>query len=1112
MNKFFTLLTLCFLSVAVLAEKQVSGIVVDEKSEPVIGASIQVDGTTIGTISDFDGEFELIVPDDATTVTVSFIGMKEQKVKIQKVMRVVMVEAAQELEDVVVTGYGNVSKGSFAGSAQAVSAENIEKKNASEISKALANEVAGVQVISSTGQPGTNASIVIRGIGSVNGSSAPLYVVDGVAYDGDISAIDPGDIASTTILKDATATSLYGSRGANGVIIITTKKGNSNEEGVIDVDVRYGGNMRLLPLYETITSPEDYVTMAWQSIYNQYRWVNGMPEDKAIKAANNSLYSGALPAYYNIWDADGKLLINPYDNMYYVNPSFDTSVKRRAGYENLESWRDAIFRVGNQAEASVKIHGGTDKLTYFTSFGYLKDEGYYRASDFDRFNVRSNLDYQPKKWLKANLNLAYSYTNFNSPDQDGDGAMNNGFFFLNAIPAIYPVYQRNPDGTIATDPRTGGPAFDYGDTDLAGNSIGRKFGMGINPAGAVLVDKENQKQHEVDAKGSFEFKLYDGLKATVNIGVHYLNNVASQLTNKWYGDAAGLGRIYQSSSNNLSIFAQQLIEYNKVFGDHTVRVLGGHETQFYIASGQYGYKSNLASGSSLLLGNAVKISDASGSSNQFTMDSYVASATYMYKERYGITGNYRADGSSRYAPGHRWGHFGSVGASWNWTDEDFVHDNVEWLKNGKLRLSWGVLGNQMNSLYSYVDLYTIENVGDEIAYIWTQKGNPDITWERTMQTDLGLEVSFDKYVDLEIDYFHKLTDRMLFYRYVSPSLGYSAIPSNDAKMVNQGVELTLNVHAVDTRNVKLDIRFNGANYNNKMKEMPIDYYDAQGNPVRMVMSGAMSEGHSMYDIYMPVACGVDEKGNALFEAWYDTRYGGLGDNYLTEEGSTGYNYIPSLHIYRESEIQKYKQQHPNASDTEARDYINSVLAMKESPDATYATSRYTGKSYLPDWEGGLGINLEVYGVTLDVACGYRIGGYGYDNTYALLMSNEEVGKRNWHVDIRNSWTENNTNTDIPALTNGQGDYAAGANATPSTRFLISNSYFALNSIQLGYNIPKKALEKIKLKRLNLYVSATNLAVATARKGYIPTMSISGGGDVSSYTPLSTICGGIKLSF
>ena len=1095
MKKILTLAVACMSSVFIMASIHVSGVVVDEQGEPVIGASIQAKGTTIGTISDYDGQFELDVPDNAGLLVVSFVGLTSQEVKVQPNVKVTLTENSEVIQEVVVTGYGNISKGSFAGSAQAVDAENIEKKHSTEVTKALAGEVAGVQVINGSGQPGTNATLVIRGVGSINGSATPLYVVDGVAYNGDISSIDPGDIASTTVLKDASATALYGSRGANGVVVITTKKGNASDKDEIEVDVNYGGNMRLLPMYQTITNPEEYVILSWQSIYNQARIVNAAGEKSAIKTANVALYSEAgLPIAYNLWDLAGKELITPYDANGFVNPSFNPLAQRRPGYENLESWKDAIFRVGNRVDASIRFHGGTDKLSYYTSFGYNKDEGYYYASDYNRFNVRSNLDYQPKKWFKATLNIAYAYSDMNYPNQDGDGAMNNGFYYINAVPAIYPVYLRNADGSIAQDPRIGGPAYDYGDADLEGKPLNRSFGFGINPAGALRLDKEQTKQNQLDANANFEIKFYKDLKFTASIGMQYLNSVYSQLTNKFYGDAAGLGRILQESGNYFFLEAKQQFDYFKTFGDHNVTAWIGHETQYQRYNYQYGYKSMLSDPNSTALSNAVRLDQTEGNAEGYTMDSYYAYASYSYKERYMIQANYRADGSSRYASGHRWGHFGGIGAAWTFTNEDFMN-SVKWLQDGKLRLSWGLNGNQMSSLYSYTDMWVMENFNDQIAYSWASKGNPDITWERSQQIDLGLELKFGKWVDFEFDFFHKMTDNMLFYRYVAPSLGYSAIPTNDAKMVNQGEEFSFNIHAVQSRNVKLDIRLNASHYKNWMVQMPIDYYDEKGEPVRMMMSGAMSEGHSMYDHYIYVYRGVDNEGQSLFEAFYDPAHGGWMEPYTEEStGVSTYNYISSKH--------QYELEHPEA-----------VGRLRDTTvtDQSLAALQYVGKSYLPDLDGGLGINLEVYGVTLDIATSYRIGGYGYDYTYMALMDNDQVGKHNWHIDMRNAWTENNTNTDIPRLSNGAGEFDHYT-ASTSTRFLTSNSFFSLNSIQVGYNFPKKMIEKIKLNKLHLYVSASNLAIATAREGYNPMTSFTGDSDTHAYSPLSTIMGGIKVIF
>ena len=1082
-----------------LAQQQVSGVVVDEKGDPIPGAAIQAKGTTLGTISDYDGKFEMNVPESVKTLVVSFLGMKTTEVNAGKNIKVVLSDDSKVLEDVVVTGYGNVSKGGFAGSVETVKAEDIEKKNPSDITKALAGESAGVQVVTSSGQPGTIADIRIRGIGSISASSAPLYVVDGIPLDaGSISSIDPSDIASTTILKDATATSLYGSRGANGVIVITTKKGSSNgDEGKIEIDIKAGANMRLLPMYDVIDSPEDYVVMAWQSLYNQQRYILNQKEDVAIKNANNSLFgANGIPAIYNIWDQKGNLLINAYDAAGRVNPSFDKSVKRLSHFENMDNWYNTLFHNGLKFEATAKISGGNEKLNYYTSFGYLKDEGYYTASDFQRFNTRANINYQPKKWLKGGLNIQYSYASISNPGQGSDA--NNGFAFINQIPPIYPVYVYDPvTGQPKVDPKTGGKMYDYGDNgnENIGEDGGRPYSFGINPAGALEWDKQRTVRHQTVANTFLEIKLYEGLKFTLNLGAQYLNSNTNALTNKYYGNAAGLGRVSQTQYNYLAVTSNQLLEYNKSFNEHSIRLMAGHETTYFTYNMQYGYKKNIAEDNVNQLSNGVSMDGIEGYARTSTLESALATVTYEYDNRYHITANYRADGSSKFAKGHRWGHFGSVGGAWSFTNEHFMEgtEAADWLKNGKLRLSWGVLGNQDIGDMLYIDHYNVENVNDEKGYVWSYKGNPNLTWERTSTVDLGLEFSIKKYLDVEFDYFYKKTDNMLFPRYVAPSIGYGGYYVNDAAMENQGIEFALKAHAIDMRNVKLDFRLNGGYYRNKMLQMPVDYTDASGEEHRMVMSGGMAVGHSTYDYYMVHYEGVDEEGVAHYTAYYDATKGDFGTTSadLIEDGEKGDNYIASVY--------EYKLKNPNA---DIREY--SVSGTK----ASYAGSNYIGKSAMPDLDGGFGLDLEAYGVTLSVSCSYRIGGYGYDNMYALLMHSDKIGSMNWHKDIKNAWTENNKNTDIPRLSNGADENAVMA----SDRFLTSNSFLSLNSINLGYKFPKKLIEKIKLNNLQVWVQADNLAIASARKGYNPMMSMSGTNGYDDYSPLSTIMAGIKVQF
>lgn len=1091
MKKLFTLLMFCSMAFLAFADKQISGVVVDEKGEPLVGASVQAEG--VGTITGYDGDFALTVPDATKTVLVKYMGMEDQVVPVKKVMHIVMKENSVMIQEVVATGYGNVAKGGYTGSVTTVDAETIEKKSPSEISKALAGEVAGVQVVNTSGQPGTNATIRVRGIGSIYSGSAPLYVVDGIPYDGDISAIDPGDIASTTVLKDATATSLYGSRGANGVILITTKKGTSGEEGKIDVDVKYGANMHLLPLYSVVTDPKEYIEMGWMGIYNNLKGAYSS-DNRRIQAANDQLYSAkGLPAIYNLWNVQGNELINGYTG------KFNDDVQYKPGMDKMTSWSDAIFHVGQKLDATARISGGSEKTTYFTSFGYLRDEGYYIGSDYDRLTVRANVDHQAKKWLKGNLNMAYSYSTMNAVGQ-GDN-MNNGFNYVNSIPAIFPVYEYNEDGSIKTDPKTGGYMYDYGMHEGGG----RAFGAGINPAGALRYDRDNTVQHQLATSGSLEFKFgqkpfLKDLKFMVNAGAQYVSLLNSEYTNSFYGDAAGIGRVSKTQQNYLSFMANELLEYNKLIDEHTIRVLAGHETLFTKSSVMYGSKNYVAdtNGEAVLeLGNAVQMSGVESYTNSYALDSYLATASYVYNEKYGLNGSYRADGSSRFAKGHRWGHFGSVGAMWMFTDEGFIKNNVSWLKNGKLRLSWGVLGNQDISSYVYSDRYAVDNVDGQVAYIWSGKGNEDLTWERSQQVDLGLELDFDKYVSMELDYYYKHTDHMLMPRYVAPSFGYSYFYINGGSMRNQGVELQLNVHAVKERNVQLDIRFNGSHYANKVLSLPTDIETGS----EMIQNGALAVGHSPYDWQMVEYVGVNpEDGQAQYLAYYDADLGSFGTAYsadvLQASGRTGNNYI--------IDVFKYRETHKTAN------IQTEIVSGRES---AYAGADYIGKSAIADFAGGFGFNLNVYGVTLDVTCSYGLGGYGYDNTYAALMNSDKIGSSNWHIDMRNAWNdlmtdEQKANATVPRLSNGADTYANMA----STRFLTSNTFLSLNNIRLGYSFPKKLIDNIKLKTLSLYLSADNLAVASARKGYNPMSSFTGTSDSYQYTPLSTIMGGIKFQF
>ncbi len=1078
----FSALVLC-IGVVFGQGKTVSGRVLDENNEPAIGASIQVKGAeTVGTISDFEGNFTITLPAGTTHLIISYVGYTTVEQKAENNMVVRLSADAEVLDEVMVVAYGTQTKKSFSGSATVVKGETLEKKNPSEVSKALAGEIAGVQVVSSSGQPGSSATISIRGVGSINSSSAPLYVVDGIPYDGDISAIDPSDIASTTVLKDATATSLYGSRGSNGVILITTKKGTSGESGKIDIDLKYGANMRLIPLYETITDPQQFVELVWEGLYNA--------SGGKANVANQQLFNvnnGGLPAAYNRWTTEGHLLIDPETHQFYKD------IKLKQGYidQPTTSWKNELFRNGQKLDATLKISGGSDKTTYYTSFGYLKDEGYYIGSDYSRLQARVNVDHQAKKWLKGSMNMSYSYSTFNNPGQGSN--MNNGFAYVNECPSIYTVFQRDENGYKVADPKIPGKdAYDYGDVDVNGNTIGRLYGSGINPAGALQYDKQRTLQHQLVGNGMLEATIYKGLKFTTNFGLQYVGSDAAALTNSYYGDAAGVGRVAKTVAHFMSFTWNQILSYNADFGgDHNFNAFVAHETLMLNSSTTQGGKNFIVRPDGLELGNAVEMSYLTSSTARQTMESYFGQVRYSYKDKYFVDANLRADGSSRFARGNRWGTFGSVGLAWDMMREDFMQ-GVDLLRNLKIKASWGELGNAEIGTFLYTNQYSVDNVGGLPGYVLGYIGNPDLTWESSQILNTGIELTLGKILDAEVVYFHKTTNNMLFDRSVAPSLGYSSFYVNEGEMVNQGVEFQFNVHAVNTNAVKFDVRFNGAWYKNTITEMPTD---VTGEPKQM--DGAMSLGHSIYEYYTTEWAGVNpETGKAEYYYFYDP------NNLKGAEFNLYQDYIPSVHQYI---LDTY------ADDPNLDKYLKNpelILEKGKTDNAQYASSYYVGKSALPYLQGGLGLDLSLYGFDISAAFQYSVGGWGYDGAYQMLMHSDRGGSTNWHVDILNRWQEPGDVTDVPRLSNKSDLYANSS----STRFITSSSFLSLSNVRLGYSFPKKWIEKIKLNNLNLWVSADNLFCLSARKGYIPMASLTGSSDTYQYTPLSTVLGGIKISF
>ncbi len=1070
-----TCLLLASIGWAGAQSRTISGKVVSaENEEPIIGATISVKGTTSGTISDADGAFRISIPSQASILVVSFIGTKPVEVEAKEGVVVRLVFSDSELDEVVVTAYGTAKKSAITGSVAKVSSEDLMKKNQSEITKALVGEVAGMQVITTSGQPGTNATVRIRGFGSVNSSRAPLYVVDGVPYEGDISAINNADVESTTVLKDAAASALYGAKAANGVILITTKKGDKSKS-TIDVDAKYGINIRLMPLYDVIDSPERFAELGWESLRNYGLYRNGLSAAAAGVYASNNLFdkTRGISSIYNMWETAGNSVIDP-------------ATGRFSGADRKytpEKWADHIFDVGEKTEASVRFSGGADKLSYYTSFGLLDEKGYYIGSDFSRLSARTNLIYEPRTWLKATTNLSYAYMDMNNAAQTD--AMNNGFQFINGMPAIYPVYQRDANGNLILDPSTGKNRYDYGQE--AGYERG--YASGINPVGTINLDATNTVSHQFMGNANFEISFLKDFKFISSNGYQYLSARNVELLNPFYGDAKGAGRISKEYDTYIALTTTQMLSYKKTLeGVHNINAFVAHESSMFELSMDYAAKKQLAKPDNREFANAITMTGIEGYTLGRSMESYFAQAKYDYDEKYFADINFRRDGSSRFVK-NRWGNFWSAGAAWLVSKEDFMKD-IDFVNNLRIKASYGTYGNEAVNVgsssanyYPTQNLYSVNNLNGAISYALYYIGNPDLTWEKSSMLNTGIDVGLwsDRLIG-EVEFFKKTTTDMIFNKQVATSLGYAALPVNDASLDNTGVEFKLTGSVVKTSDLEIKLTVNGAHYTNTLTKMPME--GSKEKNFELQEGYGWSKGHSIFDYYMRDYAGVNTNtGQSEWVIYYD-------NNNLTSGNPT-----------KITNMVDYLAERAEAGET---------VDLKKDVTTNYAdaTLDYVGKSAIPDLTGAFGIDVKYKGIEFSAQFIYGIGGYGYDAVYAQLMHNETVGSMNWHKDMEQRWTAPGQITSVPRLSATHDTYVISS----SSRFLTSMNYLGLNNVRVGYTFPKKMMSKIKVDKLTTWVSGDNLYMSTARKGYYPIGSEVGESGRSQYIPLSTVMAGISVQF
>lgn len=1065
--KYVLFLKLFLVSLIMMAqEKTITGTVNDQDGVPMPGVNILVVGTTNGTQTDFDGNFT-INANQGDELRFSYIGQKTVDITVgaSNTMDVQLEEDAQALEEVIVVGYGTTTKQSFTGSVKQIDSELLERKSVSNVSQALTGESAGVRVINTSGQPGEAATIRIRGFGSVNGNRDPLYVVDGVPYSGNINALNPSDIASTTILKDASATAIFGARGANGVVVINTKRGRSGSD-YIEVETKTGQNFSLLPRYNTIKSPEQYIGLSWEGLKNRGTAL-GNDAAASIDYANSNLFSGSgISPKYNMWNAaNGAELIDPQTGM--IRPGIGRKY-------NPENWEDYAFQPSSRIEANLKISGGNDKTNYFSSIGYLSDKGYSINSDFERYSARLNVNHKVKEWLEGSMNLGYTVSETNNGGQSEDSG--SVFWFIDNIPSIYPLYLRNENGGTIPDPYYGGNVYDYGQ--------GRGFGALTNAVSDAHNSVENKFNHEINFNTSLNIKFTDYLTLENRFGAQYYNSSFDGQNGPFYGPSASSGgSIYKTKTEVLSYNMLNLLRFKKRFDRHNIEALIAHENNSWERKYLSAYKTNLVDPFGTELNNAVVSSPANSYIRNYTLESYFGQVNYDYDNKYFLSGTVRRDGSSRFLK-NKWGTFGSIGLAWALVNEDFMQ-NQDIFSNLKLKASYGLIGEQGGvGYYPGYDLYEVANLNDQISLSFDTKGNPDLTWETSKMFQTGIEFGIGNVLDVAVDYYIKNTNDLIFDRRVGPSIGYSIIKVNDGALRNKGIEFDLTAHLVKTDDFYLDFTVNGEFLDNELTKMPIEPATGEEKIIDIDGRFGRSKGKSLYDFYTREYAGVDsDTGVSTWNVYY------------FDENNDG-TIQPGERI---ASMADYVSEFPERANT---------LSMTTTDTYSEATQKYIGKSAIPTVRGAFNLSTGYKGFDLSAQFLYSVGGYSYDAAYARLMGNDQVGGNNWHSDILDRWQQPGDITSVPRISS---DYDKNV-VSSSTRFITKSDFLNLNNIRLGYTIPKMYVEKMGMSNLNFWVSGDNLWLLSKRDGFNPSTDEAGTSDMYRYSPLSTFTLGVRAKF
>lgn len=1042
-------------------EIKVFGVVMDEDHFPLPGATVKVKNGSIGTVTDHKGYFRLSGIATGEKLLVSYVGKRTVEVAGGADMKIMLLRYAQKLDEVMVqVAYGSQKSYAVAGAVSTMGSKEIGRRPVSSVVSALDAGIPGILVNATYGQPGEDPDIRIRGFASVNGVNTPLYVVDGVPYSGSLADLNPDDVESVSVLKDALAAALYGNRAANGVILITLKQAKSRRLSM-EFMVRQGVYARGIKEYARVGT-DDFMEVMWKSYRNSLLTNNpdAFPTlEEANRAVNESLIESFLK--YNIYDV-------PDDQLFDAEGHLREGVKVRESIREDLDWFDPLVRKGFRQEYNLSGGAVQEKSDYRFSLGYLNEEGYLTNAGFDRLNARLQLNLKPKSWLGCGLTLAGSHQNQNITDGTGNTYV-NVFNISRYVAPIYPVHLHD----LATGEyilnQSGEKQFDDGTANERPQNAGRNIVWENN------LNRNRRTNTVFSGQAYLSLDLPKGFHLTVKGDLYLANQDRKAYYSPEVGDGVGVGRAYQYQYRFKRYVFQEQLRWQRQLGKQEMEVLLGHENFNY----NYHYtalaKADQILPDNIAMSNFSTLKTLTGYPKDYRTESYLGTIRYNYDRRYFVEAAFRRDGSSRFHADHRWGNFGSFGLVWLLSQERFV-ENISWIDLMKLHFSYGEVGNDAGvGYYGWMSLYKIAVNGGEAALYKSQLSAEDIKWETVASYDAALEAELFGRWNFTVEYFDKRSEDLLFNVTLPLSAGATStdasematIMRNIGSVSNRGWELSVNVDVIRSSAFRWNMGMSATRLKNKILTLP-----KENRETGILLSGQgqkFMEGHSMYEWWLPCYAGVDRlTGNSLYAA-------DLTD-YYTGEAVEGKKPFP------ENELVKIGDGY-------------------YTPNPSYARYDWCG-SALPKVYGGFTSAWEWKGISLNALFTYSLGGKVYDQTYASLMQTGST-PRAVHRDILSSWEQapQGMTEDSPDRLDPQGVPVINSalsvnNNAVSSRFLIDGSYLWIKNLTAAYAFPRRLVRKLDLESVSVSFSAENVALFAKRKGMNPLQSFAGiSGDV-----------------